>query len=210
MHLKARRNITARIEDLGLSVEIKEGESIHTEISTKFSRTRAQRLFQGAGLSVSKWITDPKGWLSLVELEANAMGAGFGGSRSFRWSCFRYSLLPIVRSTHSGLKNIPLDLRESAEVLGLPCRNRLWMIELRLASLTILSGIKTSAVINPDTAMLGALIGAGGYEQPIRTGIASTIWRSSWKGPSLLQGWLWPRREFSTSLGVTSCRRGYD
>jgi osmoprotectant transport system permease protein len=75
---------------------------------------------------------------------------------------FLYSLLPIVRSTHSGLKNIPPDIRESAEALGMPYRNRLWIIELPLASPAILSGIKTSAVINVGTATLGALIGAGG------------------------------------------------
>jgi osmoprotectant transport system permease protein len=34
-----------------------------------------------------------------------------------------------------------------------------------------LAGIKTSAVINVGTATLGALIGAGGYGQPILTGI---------------------------------------
>ena len=36
---------------------------------------------------------------------------------------------------------------------------------------SILAGIKTSAVINVGTATLGALIGAGGYGQPILTGI---------------------------------------
>ena len=40
-----------------------------------------------------------------------------------------------------------------------------------MASSTILAGIKTSAVINIGTATLGALIGAGGYGQPILTGI---------------------------------------
>ena len=35
----------------------------------------------------------------------------------------------------------------------------------------ILGGIKTSAVINVGTATLGAIIGAGGYGQPILTGI---------------------------------------
>ncbi|HVP80567.1 MAG TPA: glycine betaine ABC transporter substrate-binding protein [Thermodesulfobacteriota bacterium] len=93
------------------------------------------------------------------------------GSAPAILALFLYSLLPIVRSTHSGLKNIPLDIRESAEALGLPYHNRLWMIELPLASHAILSGIKTSAVINVGTATLGALIGAGGYGQPILTGI---------------------------------------
>ena len=40
-----------------------------------------------------------------------------------------------------------------------------------MAGGTILAGIKTSAVINVGTATLGALIGAGGYGQPILTGI---------------------------------------
>jgi osmoprotectant transport system permease protein len=44
-------------------------------------------------------------------------------------------------------------------------------VELPLASPSILAGIKTSAVINVGTATLGALIGAGGYGQPILTGI---------------------------------------
>ena len=84
---------------------------------------------------------------------------------------FLYSLLPIVRNTHAGLHDIPDSLRESAEALGLPAGARLRRIELPLASRSILAGVKTSAVINIGTATLGALIGAGGYGQPILTGI---------------------------------------
>ncbi|TMN18771.1 glycine betaine ABC transporter substrate-binding protein [Pseudoxanthomonas sp. X-1] len=84
---------------------------------------------------------------------------------------FLYSLLPIVRNTHAGLTGIPRDLRETAAALGLPPRTRLWRVELPLALRTILAGVKTAAVINVGTATLGALIGAGGYGQPILTGI---------------------------------------
>jgi len=84
---------------------------------------------------------------------------------------FLYSLLPIVRNTHAGLKGIPGPLLESAEALGLPARARLRLVELPLAAPSILAGMKTSAVINIGTATLGALIGAGGYGQPILTGI---------------------------------------
>jgi len=62
---------------------------------------------------------------------------------------FLYSLLPIVRNTYAGLHDIPDALRESAEALGLPAGARLRVVELPLA----------------------ALIGAGGYGQPILTGI---------------------------------------
>jgi len=84
---------------------------------------------------------------------------------------FLYSLLPIVRNTHAGLRDIPLPIRESAEALGLSPAARLRRVELPLALSGILAGVKTSAVINIGTATLAALIGAGGYGQPILTGI---------------------------------------
>jgi osmoprotectant transport system permease protein len=80
-------------------------------------------------------------------------------------------LLPIVRNTFTGLEDIPTSIKESAIVLGLSPFVILKKIELPLASRSILAGIKTSAVINVGTATLGALIGAGGYGQPILTGI---------------------------------------
>jgi osmoprotectant transport system permease protein len=83
---------------------------------------------------------------------------------------FLYSLLPIVRNTYAGLQEIPNNLRESATVLGLTPRARLWLVELPMASRSILAGIKTAAVINVGTATIGGLIGAGGYGQPIITG----------------------------------------
>jgi osmoprotectant transport system permease protein len=84
---------------------------------------------------------------------------------------FLYSLLPIVRNTHAGLTGIPAELREAAVALNLPTSVRLRRIELPLVSPSVLAGIKIAAVINVGTATLGALIGAGGYGQPILTGI---------------------------------------
>ena len=84
---------------------------------------------------------------------------------------FLYSLLPIVRNTHAGLTDIPRPIRESADVIGLTPGARLRLVELPLAASTILAGVKTAAVINVGTATLAALIGAGGYGQPILTGI---------------------------------------
>ena len=84
---------------------------------------------------------------------------------------FLYSLLPILRGTHAGLSGIAPELLESAEALGLPASAVLRRIELPLAAPSMLSGIKTAAVIDVGTATLGALIGAGGYGQSILTGI---------------------------------------
>jgi osmoprotectant transport system permease protein len=84
---------------------------------------------------------------------------------------FLYGLLPIVRNTATGLQDIPRSLRESAVALGLGSMARLWEIYLPMASRSILSGIKTSAVINVGTATLAALIGAGGLGEPIISGL---------------------------------------
>ena len=93
------------------------------------------------------------------------------GARPAIAALFLYSLLPIVRNTLTGLSSIPAPLAESAASLGLPRYVRLLRIELPLATRTIIAGISTAAVINVGTATLGALIGAGGYGEPILTGI---------------------------------------
>jgi osmoprotectant transport system permease protein len=85
---------------------------------------------------------------------------------------FLYSLLPIVRNTHSGLADIAPALQDSGRALGLPSRARLRLIELPLAARSLLAGIKTSAVINVGTATIAAFIGAGGYGERIATGLA--------------------------------------
>lgn len=83
-----------------------------------------------------------------------------------------YGLLPIIINTYTGLINIDQRQIESARALGLSTLQRLRLIEVPLASRSILSGIKTSAIISIGTATLAALIGAGGYGAPIVTGLA--------------------------------------
>ncbi|MCE9599625.1 MAG: ABC transporter permease subunit [Spirochaetia bacterium] len=84
---------------------------------------------------------------------------------------FLYSLLPIVRGTFLGFSSIPEWVHESAESLGMTPWFKLRKIDWPLALRSVLSGIKTSAVIGVGVATLGALIGAGGYGQTILKGI---------------------------------------
>jgi osmoprotectant transport system permease protein len=108
--------------------------------------------------------------VALLVLLLVALGTEFGW-RTAIIALFLYSLLPIVRNTYSGLHDIPVQLRESAEALGLSSWARLRLIEMPMASRSILSGIKTAAVINIGNATLGGLIAAGGYGQPIFVGL---------------------------------------
>jgi osmoprotectant transport system permease protein len=111
---------------------------------------------------------------------------------------FLYSLLPIVRGTATGLAEIAPGLRESADALGLSPWAQLRQVELPLAARSILSGIKTAAVINVGTATIGALIGAGGYGQ------------SSWKELSPRPFWHWSFKACSKFWNGPWFRAGYD
>jgi osmoprotectant transport system permease protein len=106
--------------------------------------------------------------LALLVLLIPAFGIG---SPPALVALFLYGLLPILRNTHAGLEGIPEPLRESARALGLTPGAQLRLVELPLAMPSIVAGIKTAAVINVGTATVGALIGAGGFGQPILTGI---------------------------------------
>ena len=106
--------------------------------------------------------------LALFVFFIPVLGLGFAPAVA---ALFLYSLLPVVRGTHSGLTGIPASLVESGRALGLPARTRLAKIELPLAAGSIFSGVKTAAVICVGTATLGGFIAAGGYGEPIFRGL---------------------------------------
>ncbi|QDT15994.1 glycine betaine ABC transporter substrate-binding protein [Alienimonas californiensis] len=106
--------------------------------------------------------------LALFVFLIPVLGLGFAPAAV---ALFLYSLLPVVRGTHAGLTGIPESIRESARALGLPPAVRLWRVELPLALGSIFAGIKTAAVICVGTATLGGFIAAGGYGEPIFTGL---------------------------------------
>jgi osmoprotectant transport system permease protein len=83
-----------------------------------------------------------------------------------------YALLPIVRSTYTGLVTLDRRLLEFADVIGLTGWRRLARVELPLASVAVLAGIKTAVVWTVGTATLAAFIGGGGYGTLIVRGLA--------------------------------------
>jgi osmoprotectant transport system permease protein len=85
---------------------------------------------------------------------------------------FLYALLPIVRGTSTGLATLDRQLLEITDVFGLAGWRRLARIELPLASVSILAGVKTAAIWTVGTATLAAFIGGGGYGTLIVRGLA--------------------------------------
>jgi osmoprotectant transport system permease protein len=109
--------------------------------------------------------------LALLVVLVTVPHVGGLGARSAIIALFLYSLLPIIRNTATGLADIPPALREAADGIGLTAWQKLRLVELPLASRSILAGIKTAAIINIGTATLGALIDAGGLGVPIQQGL---------------------------------------
>jgi osmoprotectant transport system permease protein len=131
----------------------------------------ARRPRIGAALLAVTGIVQTIPSLALLALMIPLPFIGGTGAKPALIALSLYGLLPVVRNTLTGLRDVPANLREAAAGLGLPPHAVLWRVELPIASRAILAGIKTSAVITVGTATLGALIGAGGYGQEILRGV---------------------------------------
>jgi osmoprotectant transport system permease protein len=82
-----------------------------------------------------------------------------------------YALLPILRNTFTGIKEIDGALVEAARGMGMTSIQRLVKVELPLAFPVMMAGIRTAMVLIVGTATLAALIGAGGLGEIILLGI---------------------------------------
>lgn len=82
-----------------------------------------------------------------------------------------YGLLPMVRSTFSGLKEVPAQLVEAAQGLGSTPFQVFKNIYFPLALPAVLSGLRITVVMTVALTGLAALIGAGGLGQAIFRGL---------------------------------------
>lgn len=82
-----------------------------------------------------------------------------------------YALLPILRNTYTGIKEVDPSLVEAAKGIGMKPGRRLTKVELPIAMPIIMAGIRTAMVLIIGTATLAALIGAGGLGDLILLGI---------------------------------------
>ena len=83
-----------------------------------------------------------------------------------------YALLPIVLNTFTGLREVPRDVLEAADGVGMSSRQRLRMVELPLAAPVMIAGIRTATVLTVGIATLCTYIGAGGLGDFIARGLS--------------------------------------
>jgi len=81
-----------------------------------------------------------------------------------------YTVLPVLRNTMVGLRQVDASVIESARGMGMTKTSVLIRIELPLAVPIIMAGLRTALTINVGTATLGAFVGAGGLGELIVAG----------------------------------------
>src|SRR5262245_59456179 len=81
-----------------------------------------------------------------------------------------YALLPVMRTTASGLKSIDPSAREAGLAMGMTSWELLYQVELPLAQTAILAGVRVATVVGVGTA---TIVGAGGLGQYIFRGVDS-------------------------------------
>ncbi|MDQ3538970.1 MAG: ABC transporter permease [Actinomycetota bacterium] len=96
---------------------------------------------------------------------------GLGG-RSVVVGLVMYGLLPIVRNTIVGLREVDPAVVESAQGMGMGRNERLWRIELPLAWPVILTGMRVSTLVLIGIAAIGAYINGPGLGELIFSGLA--------------------------------------
>jgi len=83
-----------------------------------------------------------------------------------------YGLLPILRTTIAGLRSIDASILEAADAMGMTPRERLRLVELPLATPSIVAGVRVAAVVGVGSATIAAAIGAGGLGEYIYRGLS--------------------------------------
>ena len=85
-----------------------------------------------------------------------------------------YALLPLVRSVVAGLQQVPKEVIETAQGMGMTAGQIFWHAEVPLALPVLLAGLRVIAVQTVGMAVIAALIGAGGFGAIIFQGLLSS------------------------------------
>ncbi|MEA9390576.1 ABC transporter permease [Acerihabitans sp. TG2] len=83
-----------------------------------------------------------------------------------------YGLLPIVQGTITGIETVGESIQETAAGAGMSRWQILTRVELPLAAPVIISGIRTSVIINIGTATIASTVGTKSLGSPIIIGLS--------------------------------------
>jgi osmoprotectant transport system permease protein len=73
-----------------------------------------------------------------------------------------YTLVMLVRNMIAGFRAVPADVLEAADGMGYTNAQRLWRVELPIATPIIIAGVRIATVTTMGLVTIAALIGSGG------------------------------------------------
>jgi osmoprotectant transport system permease protein len=82
-----------------------------------------------------------------------------------------YTLLILIRNIVAGVDGVPGAVKEAADGMGFTPLRRFFVVDLRLATPTIVAGVRIAAVTTIGLVTVTSLIGEGGYGALITDGL---------------------------------------
>lgn len=94
------------------------------------------------------------------------------GNQTMVFALFFYSLLPIVRNTYVGIKEVDPGITEAGKGIGMSPLQLLAKVQFPLSIPFLMAGLRVASVIAIAVACIGPYIGAGGFGTEIISGIS--------------------------------------
>ena len=108
--------------------------------------------------------------IALLGVFAGTLGIGV---KSALPALILYGLLPVIRNTYVGIKEVDPLVIESAVAMGCTDKQLLVKVQLPIALPVIIAGFRTMVVMTIALAAIASFIGAGGLGIPIWRGITT-------------------------------------
>ena len=110
---------------------------------------------------------------SLALLSILMLGLGLGSDTVIA-TVFLYSLLPIIKNTYTGVRNVDAALLDTGKGMGMTRMQLTYLVELPLSLSVIMAGLRNALVVAIGITAIGTFIGAGGLGDISSRGVNAT------------------------------------
>ena len=83
-----------------------------------------------------------------------------------------YAIVPAIRYTEHGLRNIPTGVLEAANMMGCTNKQMLWLVKIPLALPVMMLGLNQTIMFGIAMLVIAALVGTNGLEQIVYIGLS--------------------------------------
>ena len=83
-----------------------------------------------------------------------------------------YAIVPAIRYTEHGLRNVPTGVLEAANMMGCTNKQMLWLVKVPLALPVMMLGLNQTIMFGIAMLVIAALVGTNGLEQIVYIGLS--------------------------------------